>query len=101
MSETLTESPESLMSETERETRRKEIIVRLAELSKTIPGGSADNNIYFVEAKALDAELLKLFPVNSTRQEPIRENQPERRGDFGTREAIDRLLKDVRSEPKK
>ena len=82
--------------ENETEMERQRIIERLLELSHTVEGGSTINNIRNQEVKDLEKRLLEINPIQ-TNNPPSPETK-ERRVRQGSREAIQKLLKEIRED---
>lgn len=80
------ESGEAVLSETERETRRSEIISKLLSLEKI--GVNSEN---WHEVDELEKELLEVNPVSGNPGKPFEITEERRRRDVD-REAISRVL---------
>ena len=90
--------PTGIMPETEKEAERKRIIQRLGELSHTVPLGSTLNNARNQEVRDLEKRLLEVNPIQTNNPPGL--ETPERRSRQASRDAIQRVLKEVREESK-
>ena len=91
---------ESVMSETERETRRKVIVARLLELSRIGIGNSSENEIRLQEMQRLENELHQIDPPGMSKPDQgiPSDIQEERRVRPEDRAAIKNLLDEIRKE---